>query len=189
MFPRVTSTWLTRVTQRCVCTLQRPCHCAIFYCKADTSKCQFKLRVLVQSAMNHWVGRAVCVGRCVCVCVYPFCVNVRCLAAKIMKNHLYGIDQLQSNEATPGFLLLYIDVHFKITFLAFWLFCEYLVNGERWSKHFYCHQIGRHAFTIKWHQPLRMLYIMILTYIFEVKLFNWIFWHGLKIQTIAIAIR
>ena len=42
----------------------------------------------------------------------------------------------------PFFWSLTSSFFLKVTVLAFFIFCEYLANGERYSKPYYCHQIG-----------------------------------------------
>ena len=47
------------------------------------------------------------------------------------------------------FFSLTLTFIFKIKLLAFYLICEYLVNSERESEHYYCHQIESHEFAIR----------------------------------------
>ena len=46
---------------------------------------------------------------CVCVCVLPVSLNGCSMLAKIC---LYGIEHLQSNDASPVFLLYELDLQF-----------------------------------------------------------------------------
>ena len=54
-----------------------------------------------------------------------------------------------SNGASSAFLLHDFDHHSQGQTL-FYFICKYFVNGERYSKHPYCHQIGSHVFSIEW---------------------------------------
>ena len=48
-----------------------------------------------------------------CKCVSAFCVNLRSLVAKILKNHLFGFGYFQSNGASRVLLLLDTNLHFQ----------------------------------------------------------------------------
>ena len=117
-----------------------------------------------------------CMCKCVCVsvCVCSVCILLRKHMLQgnwfFWKIHLYRIKHFQSNSATHIFLLL----HFQDQTLAFYLICEYVVNGEKFNrqrlpsdgKSGICHRVA----------PPLMLYVMTLTYIFKVTNFEmWIF--------------
>ena len=66
-----------------------------------------------------------CVSVCVCVCVSFVCYQ-----------------HFQSKGTSSFFYSLTLIFIVKVNVFAFFIFCEYLVKGERSSKHYYCHQIG-----------------------------------------------
>ena len=99
-----------------------------------------------------------CLSLFVCM---SFCVKACCWIAKVLKNHLYGFQHFQSN-GTSHVLLLDLTFTYKVKTFGILLFCEYLANGKRYSKHYYCHQIGSIYHRIS---QLRMLYIVIFIYI------------------------
>ena len=91
-----------------------------------------------------------CVEVCVCVCV-EVCVNVCSLIAKILEKNTYMESNISSQMAQVQFFSsLTLAFIFKIKVVAFFLFCENLANGERQSKHRYCHQTRSHALAIEW---------------------------------------
>ena len=90
------------------------------------------------------------------------------------KIHLYGIENIQSNGASPVFLLLDLDLHFQGQ--RFGILLDMRISSKRWEieqalllppdgKSDVCHRMV----------PPRMLYIMTLTYISKVMNFEmWI---------------
>ena len=74
-------------------------------------------------------------------------VNVCCRTAKIMNKNHYRILHCQENGTTHDILLLDLD-HFQDKSLAFYLINKHLINGERYSRHYYCYQLGSHVFAI-----------------------------------------
>ena len=62
-----------------------------------------------------------CVCMYVCLCLYvcvqqvylSFSVNVCCRVAKILENHLFGIEYFQLNGASPIFLLHDLNLDFQ----------------------------------------------------------------------------
>ena len=96
-----------------------------------------------------------CVRKCVAyvlVCVrVNVCVKVCSKIAKILKNNPYEIEHSQSISISPVFPSLTLTFIFKVKLLAFYFICDCLVNIERYSKHYYCHQIDSYVFGIEWH--------------------------------------
>ena len=84
------------------------------------------------------------------MCVYHFCetYDPRRYNSEIFTYMEWMISSRMAQ--VPFFYSLTLTIIFKVKPLAFSLFYEYLVNGERCSKDFYCHQIGSHAFAIGW---------------------------------------
>ena len=61
------------------------------------------------------------------------------------KTRQYRMEHFQSNGAGPVFFSFIGIFIFKVKFLAFDLICEYLGNGDRLTKRYYCHHIGSHV--------------------------------------------
>ena len=66
----------------------------------------------------------------------------------------------------PFFYSLILNFIFKVKFVRFFLFCEYLANGERVQTLLL--PFDRKSRIYHRMAPLRMLYIMTLTYIFNI---------------------
>ena len=76
-------------------------------------------------------------------------------------------------EGSPTFLLLILDLHFQGQFSLF-NNQRNIVNGEKYSKHYYCHSMGSRVFASEW-LHCEFLYIMTLDYIFKITNFGmWI---------------
>ena len=84
------------------------------------------------------------------VYVYHFFLNLCYWVAKITKKikSLIWIRTLQSNGASPVLLVLEHNIHFQGQNLVIY-FSEYLADGERYTKHYYCHEIGSQASAIE----------------------------------------
>ena len=106
--------------------------------------CQVNLfcRFCLQSAL---LSLAVCVYVRVSVTV-PFYINKCCRVVKIQKNrHFQKMAQVQFFSSLTLTLIL------KVKLDIFYFVCEYLINGEMWSKYYSFHQIRGHVFVIELH--------------------------------------
>ena len=84
---------------------------------------------------------------CVCVCVqvlrermFPEINNSeKCI---YMESNI----SIQISQV-PFFSSLTLIIIFKVKLFAFYLFCEYLVNGERLGKYYFCYQTESNVFS------------------------------------------
>ena len=118
-----------------------------------------------------WVSVCVCmcvsVCVCVCMCALPFAVDVCCQVALILNKITYMDSYISSGTAQVPFFLT-LTIVFKVNILAFFLYYKCLGKTDQilllpldWKSCIY-HRVA----------PLRMQYIMIVTYIFEVTNFE-----------------
>ena len=93
-------------------------------------------------------------------CVAYVCAYVR---EKVMFEVYGGESESMSDQWKFLFILPYDSFNAGLSCY----FSEYLVNGERYSRHYYCNQIEKSGICHR-KVPLRMLCIMISTYIRKV---------------------
>ena len=91
------------------------------------------------------VSKCMCVFVCVCVfvCLFVFvcanfCVDVCCRVVKFSKKSTMQNRTFPVGWRMSLFFSMILTFIFKVKLLTFYFICEYLVNGERWGKHYYC---------------------------------------------------
>ena len=85
------------------------------------------------------------ISRCITVCV-----NVCSHVAKILKKITNMDTNIFSRIAQVLFFYyLTLTFIFKVKSFRSLLFCDYLTNGEKQSKHYCCHHIGCHVLAIE----------------------------------------
>ena len=95
---------------------------------------------------NYPVSRCVRVSVFEYVRVLPFCVNIDCRVLIFLTIHLNRIEHFQTNDVRLVFFSFVLAFIFKVKLFAFYLICQYHVNGQKQIKHYHCHQIGSHIF-------------------------------------------
>ena len=80
------------------------------------------------------------------------CVNLYSQLAKILKQHLHGIENCQSSAIRHVFSPWHWHSFSRLNFSHFILFVN-ISDGEtsRDRANIYCHQIGSHVLSIEWH--------------------------------------
>ena len=114
------------------------------------------------------VSRCECLWVCVCVAF----LRKRMFPCTYNSEKIACTDSMISSriEGSPTFLLLILDLHFQGQFSLF-NNLRNIVNGEKYSKHYYCHSRRSRVFAIEW-LHFEFLYIMTLAYIFKITNFE-----------------